>query len=129
MTIGLNTLSITGGSTGANTAYTLTLGNTGGVSLTGNPTFDVANNGAGMGALILGALNDNGTSKTITNSDTGTLTLGAAAGSLVNGTTVNITGGTLNSNNSTALGGLPAVDVSNGGHLSLGAGQTIGSLG
>ena len=130
LTIGANTLSITGGSTGANAAYTLTLGNTGGVLLTGNPIFDVAKNGSGMGALTLGALNDGGTAKTITLQDNGTLTLGAAAASLVNGATVNITGSAiLNSNNATALGALAAVTLNDGCTFSLGASQTIGSLG
>ena len=58
LTIGSQTLSVTGGSTGANTAYTLT---TGTVTLTGNPTIDVANNGTGAGTLTLGSLNDGGT--------------------------------------------------------------------
>ena len=53
-TIGGNRLSLTGGGSGANTAYGLTLGSSGGVALTGNPTFDVANNGSGAGTLILG---------------------------------------------------------------------------
>ena len=48
-TIGGNRLSLTGGGSGANTAYGLTLGSSGGVALTGNPTFDVANNGSGVG--------------------------------------------------------------------------------
>ena len=49
LTIGGNRLSLTGGGSGANTAYSLTLGNSGGVLLTGNPTFDVADNGSGVG--------------------------------------------------------------------------------
>ena len=78
LTIGSNRLSLTGGGSGANTAYSLTLGSSGGVLLTGNPTFDVANNGSGLGTLILGALNDGGEARTITKSDYGALTLTAA---------------------------------------------------
>ena len=61
LSMGTNTLFVTGGSTGAGAGYTLSLGTVGGVSLTGNPTFDVANNGSGVGSLALGALSDGGT--------------------------------------------------------------------
>ena len=50
-------LSITGGSTGTNAAYGLTLGAT---TLTGNATFDVANNGSGTGTVALGAVGGSG---------------------------------------------------------------------
>ena len=53
LTMGGNRLSLTGGGSGANTAYSLTLGSSGGVLLTGNPIFDVADNGSGVGTLIL----------------------------------------------------------------------------
>ena len=42
---------------------------------------------------------------------------------------VNVTGGTLNSNNATALGTLTAVNVASGATFSLGASQTLGALG
>ncbi len=80
------------------TAYALT---TGAVTLTGNPTFDVANNGVspGTGTLTLGALGDGGTTpRTITIQDTGTVVLSAAASSLVTGTTFNVNGGILTPN-------------------------------
>ena len=114
LTIGGNRLSLTGGGSGANTAYSLSLGTVGGVSLTGNPTFDVANNGSGSGTLVLGALSDGGTARTITKSDSGMLTLSTAATSMNAGDTVNITGGTLNANNATALGTQTAVNVACG---------------
>ena len=69
LTIGSNRLRLTGGGSGANTAYSLTLGGSGGILLSGNPTFDVANNGSGTGTLVLGALNDGGAARTITKSD------------------------------------------------------------
>ncbi len=116
LTIGSNKLSITGLGGGA-----LTLGAT---TLSGNPTFDVA---AGT-ALALGALDDGGTPRTITKSSAGSLTLASPAASLVSGTQVNITAGTLNSNHATALGTLAAVDVSGGASLNLGASQQIGAL-
>ena len=116
LSMGANTLNLTGTATAQ-----LTLGAT---TLTGNPTLDQAANTT----LILGALGDSGTARTIVKSDTGTLTLGTAATSLVNGTAVNITGGTLNSNNATALGALAAVDAAALTTFNVGASQTIGSL-
>ena len=129
VTMGGNRLSLTGGGAGANTAYTLTLGGSGGVGLTGNPTFDVADNGSGVGTLVLGALNDGGTARTITKSDSGVLTLGAAATSMNANDIVNVTGGTLNSNNTTALGTRTTVNLASGATFSLGAGQTLAALG
>jgi autotransporter-associated beta strand protein len=87
-----HTLQVTGGSTGANQPYTLTLG---GVNLDGNPTFNVANNGTGTGTLVLGALGGGGAARTITKGGAGTLSLGAPANSLVAGTVVQIAAGRL----------------------------------
>ena len=125
LTIGSQTLSVTGNSTGNNTAYTLTTGN---VTLTGNPTFNVTNNGNGTGTLSLGALGDGGTARTITCQGNGTVTLGSAATSLINGTAVNVANGTLNFNAAGALGTQANVTVSNGATVNLGANQTFGSL-
>ncbi len=129
LTIGSNRLSVTGGGSGANTAYSLSLGSNGGVLLMGNPTFDVADNGSGAGTLVLGALRDGGVTHTITKSDAGALTLGAAAIAMNGNDVVNVTGGTLNSNNATALGTLTVVNVAAGATFSLGASQTLGALG
>lgn len=109
----------------ANTAYALTLGAT---TLTGAVTFNVANNGTGVGTLTLGALNDGGTARTITKAGAGTLALGGAATSLVTGTAVNVDGGTLRVANATALGTLANVTVAPAATLSLGAAQTVGAL-
>ncbi len=56
------------------------------------------------------------------------MTLGTAATSLVDGTAVNVTGGTLNSNNGAALGSLAKVTLSTGATLGVGASQTLGAL-
>ena len=117
LSIGSNKLSLTG-----ITATNLTLGQA--TTLSGNPTFDQA---AGT-TLILGALDDGGAFRTITKSNSGALTLASAATSLVDGTQIHITGGTLNSNQAAALGTLAAVDVASGSTLSIGASQTVGSL-
>ncbi len=127
LAIGTQTLSVaSGGNVSANTAYGVTFGAT---TLTGNATFDVAQNGTANGTLTLGAITDGGTTaRTLTKSGAGVLTLGTAATSLVNGTAVNITGGTLNSNNATALGSLANVILSSGATLGVGASQTVGGL-
>ena len=121
LAIGGSTLNFTNQSGGG---ATLSLGAT---SLSGNPTFAPA---TGVN-VTLGALADGGTARTITvaGSGTGAITLGTAASSLITGTVVNVTGGTLNSNNATALGSLAAVNVASGATFRVGASQTIGSLG
>ncbi len=118
LAIGGNTLNVTNLAGGG---ATLTLGAT---TLSGNPTFAPA---AGVN-LTLGALNDGGTARTITINGAGAVTLNAAATSLVNGTTVVISSGTLKSNNPTALGGFAVVNVAAGAAFSLGASQTINAL-
>jgi autotransporter-associated beta strand protein len=126
LSIGSNTLYLTSADA-SGSAYSLT---TGSVTLSGNPTFDVAASaGGGTGTLILGALNDGGVARTIAIPDVGVVTLTAAATSLVSGTTVNITGGgTLNSNNATALGTYARVNISSGTTFGVGASQQISSL-
>ncbi len=89
------TLSVTGGSTAAGAAYTLALGTGSTVSLTGSNTqyvFDVANNGAGTGSLVLGSLSDGGTARNILVQNAGVVTL-PFAGSLVAGSTIAVGGG------------------------------------
>ncbi len=134
-TIGSNTLHVTGGSTGPNAAYTLSVGTAGGVTLGGNPIFDVANNGSGVGTLSLGALNDQGSPKTIEFHGAGQTTLNTAATSLVQGTIITIDpGATLNSNaagtasSGGSLGQFAEVSIGAGGTLGIGATQTISSL-
>ena len=126
LSIGAQTLTVASGSNVANnSAYGLTFGAT---TLTGNATFDVAKNGTANGTLTLGAVNDGGLATTITKSGTGVMTLGTNATSLVNGTAVNITAGTLNSNTASSLGSLANVTLSTGATLGVGASQTVGAL-
>ena len=57
LTIGGDALHVTGGGSGPNSPYTLTAG---GVTLTGNATFDVADNGTAVGKRILGSIGEVG---------------------------------------------------------------------
>jgi hypothetical protein len=97
LSIGSNTLFVTGGSTGANVPYILALGAT---TLSGNPTFDVANNGSGGGTLRLASLNDGGAPRTITKVNSGTLEIQGAS-TLTGGTSILVNVGTLRFNNTT----------------------------
>ena len=126
LSIGTNQLNITAGSNVVlDSPFGLTFGAT---TLTGNSTLNVANNGSGSGTLTLGALGDGSAARTLTFSGPGTTTLGTAATSLVNGTMVNVTAGTLNSNQATALGSLANVTLSTGATVALGASQTFGAV-
>lgn len=124
-----NTLTLTvnhGANFSANNTGSLIFG---AVALADNVNFVLNNtNGSATGVTTLGALNDNGVAKTIGKSGPGALTLGTAATSLVNGTALNITAGTVNSNNATALGTLVNVTLSTGATLNVGASQTLGAL-
>jgi autotransporter-associated beta strand protein len=123
LSIGSSTLSITGGSTGANVPFTLTLGAT---TLSGSATINVANNGSGIGSLVLGAVGDGGPTKpgAINKTGLGTLVL-ASPGTYTGGTTVNA--GTLFvANTSGSATGTNFVSVKSGATL---AGSTSPSQG
>ena len=122
LTVGSQTLSVTGSSSGTNAAYTLT---TGAVTVNGNPTFDVAKNGSGTGTLLLGSLAGDGTPRTITIQDNGSVTLTGAVTSLIDGSAVNVNSGTLNLNAAGALGSLVNVTLSDSANVNLGANQTL----
>ena len=66
--------------------------------------------------------------RSLTTQGNGTVTLGNAATSLINGTAVNVANGTLNFNAAGALGTQANVTVSNGATVNLGANPTFGSL-
>ncbi len=107
-------------------AYSLTLGT---VTLNGSsPAFNVAaSSGGGSGTLNLGAFNDGGTARTVTfnPTGTGTINLNTNASSLVQGTVLNVLGGTVNSNTNTAIGSFATVNTASTGTLVLaGATQT-----
>jgi fibronectin-binding autotransporter adhesin len=139
------TLSITGGSTGANAAYSFYLGTypgapssgagvvlSSGVALSGGGTgtaqyiFDVANNGSGSGTLFLGPLSDNGNASTVTLRNAGSVVLNYA-GTMVAGSTISVgsaTGGpngaTLTVGNSSGSAtGSAAVNITGGGSLAV----------
>lgn len=141
LVIGSQTLKISAGShvTTATTNAGVTFG---GTTLLGSPTFDVQSPTLaldGITTLTLGALNDQGQAKTLTFTNTGTsatnsvVTLGTAAGSLLDGTMVNLTQGTeagviLNLTVASALGLFSQVNISEMSRLNIGAAQTLGSL-
>jgi autotransporter-associated beta strand protein len=91
LSIGANTLFVTGGSDTGTDPYSLTLGT---VTLTGNATFNVANNknGSGSGSLTLGAIGDGGVGYGISVTGPGTVVL---PGANTYGGTTQVTGGTL----------------------------------
>ena len=125
LSIGTNTLNLSGGNVSSGVAG-LTFGAT---TLSGNPTFNVANpTGGGASTLTIGALADGGIARTLTKTGAGTLNLATAATSFVNGSKINIVEGTLNSNVAAALGTLATVDVADGAILGVGVSQTIGAL-
>src|SRR5205814_10289221 len=90
----------------ANTAYALTFG---AANLAATQTVIIANNGTGLGTVSAGALSDGGTVATLNLNapaagTAGALTLTAAAGTITNGTQINLNAGVLNANNAGALG-------------------------
>ena len=93
LSIGTSTLNVTSTDT-SGSPYSLTFsGSTGVTTLTGSPTFSVSNSlGGGAGTLVLGPLNDGGSSPTITAMGTGTVRLNSPATSLVAGTQVVVAG-------------------------------------
>jgi autotransporter-associated beta strand protein len=96
----------------ANSSYGLTFGNT---TLAANtPTFDVANNGTGLGTLTLGALSNN---NNFNKANSGTLFLGTTSARA--GGTATITAGTLKLGHASALGTTAALLALNGGTLDL----------
>jgi autotransporter-associated beta strand protein len=128
LSIGTNQLSLTGvaafsGATGVPAAATLTVG---AVSLSGNPTFNIA---SGLSMATSGAFTDGGTVRTVTKAGAGIFTAAVASPALQAGTGVVVNAGTLNLANATSFGPSPAVTI-NGGSLAVAAGQnpTFGSL-
>jgi autotransporter-associated beta strand protein len=118
LSIGSQTLFVTGGSTGADKAYTLTLG---AATLSGNPTFDVANNGMGTGTLRVASLSTGGSARTINKVNAGTMEIQGAS-NLDGGTTINAIVGQLRFNNTSGaatIGAGVTVNVSSGATLEL----------
>lgn len=132
LSIGTNTLSVGGNGFGNDpnnpfeSGYALSLGGT--TTLTGNPTFNVTNNGGGTGYLNLGAVADGGTGRTITKTGNGTLAFNAAATSAATGTTLNVSGGNVILGLPNALGTAGRVNLATGTVLAVNANQTVASL-
>ena len=144
------TLSVTGGSTGANASYSLYLGTylnspgpNNGVQLVGGGTgttqytLDVANNGTGAAKVYLGPLADNGHSSTLTIQNAGTVALNYG-GTMIAGSTIDVgpaSGGPNGGNlrvgtpSGTFATGAAAVNVYNGGTLGVSAGALQGAIG
>lgn len=116
LSIGANALTVTGGSTGANTPYTLT---TGAVTLSGNATFNVADNGYASGTLSLGTISDagHGDGININSNGSGGIVLLSNGGSYTG--TTNVEAGTLE-----VVGNL----VGNGGVIVSSSAALAGSL-
>ena len=110
----------------AATSYSLTFTQ---ANLTGADTVNVANNSSGPGALTLGPVSDGGVPATLNLNPAGSGTVSlTAAGTITNGTVVNVDGGPLNLSAAGALGSLAAVTVATGASVVLGANETLGSL-
>jgi fibronectin-binding autotransporter adhesin len=139
LAIGGNKLTVSAGAnltSGASLAF-------GATSLQGNPTFDVQNPAGTTTNLTLGALNDLGTARTITFQNSGTaasqskVTLGTAAASLMDGTTISIPAGTNGSGGvnltlatvATGLGTMSRVTVEGNSVLTLAFAATTYQLG
>ncbi len=105
LTIGGNTLTVTGGSISPTSPYTMTFGAT---SINGTPDFEVSNNknGSGLGTLVLGTITDAGSGSSVTINSLGG-----------NGTVVFAGGGNYTGSTTISNGGLQVVGAlaSNGG--------------
>ena len=129
LSIGGQTLTVRAGRF-TNTNPTLNFNTT---TLTGgNPTFAVDPNSyeAAIPVLSLGAVNFGADAKTILKTGRGQLTISGAATSAVNGTTVNVNGGTLYLGHATALGALAVVNLNVAANTpaSIGDSSTAGYL-
>jgi hypothetical protein len=121
------TLNVSGSATLVpNAGYSIYAGAT---SVSGTATFNVADNGTGMGMLTLGAISDGGAASTINISGAGAVTVATPAASLVDGTAVNV-GGTssLDIFDPNALGTQADVTVASGATVNLEVNGTFGSL-
>lgn len=116
LSIGGQTLTVTAGPNfSPDAAFGLSFGTT---TVTGNATFDVADNGGGTGTLTLGALDTGGGARTLVKAGAGTLVLDSTALVAI-GSRFDVNGGRLvyNSNPVSNSIGRLAVTVNNGGTL------------
>lgn len=88
------------------------------VHLTGDVTFNVGTNGTGIGTLTLASnapINDGGSARAITMEGGGALVALSTATSLVDGTVINVQGGTVAARAAGAFGSLAAVNLASAG--------------
>jgi autotransporter-associated beta strand protein len=125
LSIGAQTLTIAGGANVTSGTAGVTFGAT---TFTGNASFAINNpTSGGKTLLTLGSLTSTST-RTITLSGNGALTLGTAAGTIANGTTLTVgSSNTLNLNNATALG-TAVTKVTDNGAIVLGADTNLLAL-
>jgi autotransporter-associated beta strand protein len=91
------------------------------------PKFTVNNNGAGIGTLTLGGIDDGGTARTVTKVGPGTLGAGGAFVNVSNGTLFSISSGAMSIAGQLAMGFQSTVDLAAGTSLNLNT--TISTLG
>ena len=122
LSIGNVTMNVsTGSNVSVNTPYGLTFG---AVSLTASTaTFDVPNNGTGLGTLTLGALGGN---YSITKANSGLLYLGTASSRA--GGTATLSAGTLKLGNAAALGTTATALALNGGIFDLASDTSVNAI-
>lgn len=118
LSIGNATLNFVAGANVANnTNFGWRVGDTFGtdtVSLTGDATFNIGVNGTGVGTMTFAsnaAINDGGQARTITKQGGGDLVVLSTATSLVDGTVINVQGGTVAARAAGAFGSMAAVNL------------------
>jgi autotransporter-associated beta strand protein len=133
-----STLNVTASTAPVDTAYGLSLS---GATLSGNLILNVANNGAGLGTVTMGAIADTGTGYGLTKTGAGTLILSAAntyrGTTTVNGGTLRLVDASGTSNNNipasslitVGSGGTFNVTGLKNGRLILASGQTLTGAG
>ncbi|HEV2970669.1 MAG TPA: autotransporter-associated beta strand repeat-containing protein [Pirellulales bacterium] len=120
LSMGGTTLFITGAGDVSvlNSPFTLSLG---AATLSGNPTFDVADNGTGVGTLRLASLNTGGAARTITKVNAGILEIDGAS-TLTAASVINVNAGGVRFKNTTGaatIGAGTVVNVATGTSLEL----------
>ncbi len=118
---------VSGSNVFADTPFGLTFVTLG--TVTTNTTFNVANNGAGLGTLALQNFTGSASTPfTTTKQGPGVMTLNGGGNNLIDGTTFNILSGTFISATATSVGTVAAINVADGAAFQIGASQQISSL-
>ena len=125
LTIGNQTLFVTGAGSQANFGYGLELGT---ATLTGNPTFNIANNGTGpnsLSVLTLNGFNENGIAHTMTFGGNGEVQVGTSA-NVAAGTKFNLVSGSVQFDD--PQGTMALLNVASGALLNLNTNQTFSAV-